>query len=370
MADILEMLRNYLGPVVDSEMARAESFNQNPFLMFPNRGFFGKHPNFTNALEGGMLAAAQPVDSETIGSSISSVARNLIGLPEARQQLRLRRALQPLAAAQPLMDIQKLQMQMEEFGLDKRYKNQLINESIARTGQMQHPPADYQDQIIGKDGMIYNIDRRTGKAVPSGVTAPRGKWDTSVQKIATGTEIERTRALLLRAEQALADGDMDTANQLFHEVELTKKLWTSRAGSTSAGGAAGRVSQGVETLDFLQDKIKSLEGQVDEDISALRQEEREIRRFFSNPFSVRMAEAQDPQISARYKERQKAVAQQIKDLKAGKSRISSGLRGLAPEEAARIEQYTDIPSPQTAAKPPAAGKSLTWEELKRKKLGR
>ena len=54
MPDLLELMRQYLGPVVEGQMGQAQAQNENPFLMFPNRGFFGDHPNFTNRLESGL----------------------------------------------------------------------------------------------------------------------------------------------------------------------------------------------------------------------------------------------------------------------------------------------------------------------------
>ena len=66
----------------------ANQVHQNVFL--PNTGFFGRHPNLSRALEGGMFAAASTPSSGGIasaGENISNALEGMIGGERARQGL-------------------------------------------------------------------------------------------------------------------------------------------------------------------------------------------------------------------------------------------------------------------------------------------
>lgn len=78
----------------------------NPNAIFPNSGFFGRHPRLTSMLEGGIFGAAATRGSDTIGEGISNVASGLLEGRMAKQGIVNRQFQQPFNSANMLESLQ------------------------------------------------------------------------------------------------------------------------------------------------------------------------------------------------------------------------------------------------------------------------
>lgn len=273
----LENLRKYLSPMVESEMARAQTQNQSPFMVMPNSGFFAAHPRITHSIEGALMGAAQPVDDTSTGSIISSVARNLMGLPEARAQLRMRRAMAPLEAAAPLFQLYRLEQQMQDSQLDADYKRQLIaasktdaayKETLGKRPQENYGPAV---KTINKDGKPVWGRQNQVTGVIEATDAP--VYDPLQASGGRSLE-ERIVRLEEGAEEAFQEGDKELASILQKRAGKLRTEVDRRAGA----GPRARMGMGLDTPDAIDETIKSQQTQISRQQASNETRMKEIRR--------------------------------------------------------------------------------------------
>jgi len=149
----------------------------NPFALFPNRGFFGRHPGITNALEGGIFGAASAQGADTWGEGISNIARSMIEGPQMRHQMLERQFAQPFEAAAAMEKLHGL-------GLENQLHEAQIQEARARAEKLgQDPWPKYGERFNTDDGSVYVVDQNTGmpkQVMPPGSVSKPDKAPTGV----------------------------------------------------------------------------------------------------------------------------------------------------------------------------------------------
>jgi len=81
----------------------------NPNAVLPNSGFFGAHPRFAQALEGGLFGAANTRGADTWGEGISNIAQGLIQGRAQRAEMLGRQFEAPFAQAEQMGRLKNLQ---------------------------------------------------------------------------------------------------------------------------------------------------------------------------------------------------------------------------------------------------------------------
>ena len=81
----------------------------NPNAVLPNSGFFGAHPRFAQALEGGLFGAANTRGAETWGEGISNIAQGLIQGRAQRANIINRQFEAPFAQAEQMGRLKEMQ---------------------------------------------------------------------------------------------------------------------------------------------------------------------------------------------------------------------------------------------------------------------
>ena len=288
---LLAQMSEYFTPLMQNSMAQAQAQANNPFLVFPNRGFFGRHPRVTGALEGALLGAATTGPSATAGEGISNVARSVLGLPQAAQDIRNQRALEPLKFAQPLMQMMQLQRTIESQDIENIERLQRGNyyASLAAENAAKQPEP-FSGSAVKLGGKSWAINQVTGELVP--LTDPTTGQQVSATDsggmagvllgLGGKTEDERAQLAVQYADMIEAE-DPDTAAWLRRFAAGTQARKVTRA-AASAGGTAtastrARIREGVETPDAQVRDIGRRKSRLERDI---RRADDEAKTTFSS----------------------------------------------------------------------------------------
>lgn len=373
---LLQQLSQFLTPILRQQMGQAQAEQDSPFLMFPNRGVFARHPGVFGAIERGLAGAALTKQGETAGENISNVAAAVLGVPEFMEERKQQRMLRPLQTAGPLMETlqasQKLDMQefdrqlkLAEFFGDREYKAGLLKWYEAQIAASQQPRFS-GTPFIDSEGRVWDRDTRSGNwklqtdAQGRPLQGPRQKWDPGFKNF-TGSREERAA---FRDMQAAAE-----RGEIWDEATFNRRVtyYTGQfAGSSAAGGAGGRVGAGVDTPDVKARDIQRRTERLKRDI-ARADKEAQMDYFDWNELN---RGAQPPEGKTKrdlWLAARQAAQQRVQQLEAelealeGPTAVPPASQTAMPTRPAPRQQAAPRQAP-----PAVKGKPTTAEELKRK----
>lgn len=152
----------------------------NPNALFPNTGFFGRHPKFTNALEAGLFGLTDPGTGDTVGENISNVLGGVLRSRQERQHLINNQFAQPFNQAVLFEQMKKEQLGNQELQTRMKLQNAQIAALQDKTPVTDDPlmfhylAADKQNEIgVTKSGKIMKLPPsldKTGSKLQTGVS--------------------------------------------------------------------------------------------------------------------------------------------------------------------------------------------------------
>ncbi len=352
--NFLQEMSDYFSPLLQGSMSQARESANNPFLVLPNRGFFGNHPRISGAIENALIGAATTQSGDTVGENISNVARSVLGLPDAKQAIRTQRAMAPLQFAQPLMQLMQMQQKMADSRDERIYKQGLLqyySQLGAKAGQ-----PDFE-RPYGADGKLWTMDPRTGTPKPlidpaSGQQLPDPKTSGVLGLLGGGRGDADERAVageMLAAWMQDGGPEPGSPEWLVAFSQRTQSRKVARASAAAGGSAAAstraRIGEGVETPDALQGRISNWQGSINNRLTALRRKQASFADELLMPERFR-----DPQFRGYQPE---ASAREIELLEQALPLISDFVR-QNPD--ATYQQFLEAISGGGQAPPPPAPK--------------
>ena len=304
-----DVFRNRLNTLLSPYGLNAPAMSDNVFL--PETGFFGRHPLATRAIENALIGAATTEGGNTVGESISNIARSVLGIPRVRGQMQLGRLLAPLGIAQQLQgfegtsaDIAYKRAQAKESEAQGRYYDyQATHPTYTHAGTDVHGNASYVDPrnpmappiIVPNVGVdVYDRPDRYGTDVQNQLFIMAGEKDEKTGqpkypgldpknptpealKIADDIAYQRRATLsgLMAGNRQYMTGDVPENVRMLYNAQLgaaNRELQLQQAEVASiqkslrsknvleANAARAQITPALEALDKLNQAYASFPG--------------------------------------------------------------------------------------------------------------
>lgn len=260
MASIFDFLRSF----------QDQDFNRNVFIPQGDEGFFGRHPRLSRGLDNALLSAATFGPSgNTVGENIGAVARNILGLGPARQQLNMERALAPLMASRPALDTAKILADIQ-YQADLGKQARALSEARGRQNLY---PDRYEAERVDKEGRSWGLSKETGqweqlKGPSFEASAPKG-LKTVEERFLSGEMLNNVNtALQSFGMPTLTQEDLRKQLLAFYGVRAATTAGQSAGAATGAriGATPGYVPEDVRRgLDIIADQQKAILAKDDYD---------------------------------------------------------------------------------------------------------